>query len=150
MGSKKNPRLERNGVAAAQPAELFLLQYPQQLGLQRHQLAQVVGPQPPAGLDALAEHAGVAARHVHQRRVERPGRRVAGQKHRLDRRDPQALTQRCHRRQPTTVHVAVGEATGDDRVVGFAPDNCSVTIVDVEDGSFRLVERGAEAATRVL
>src|SRR5438105_3387767 len=48
------------------------------------------------------------------------------------------------------INVAVGEATGDDRVVGFAPDNCSVTIVDVEDGSFRLVERGAEAATRVL
>jgi len=48
------------------------------------------------------------------------------------------------------INVAVGEATGDDRVVAFAPDNCSVTIVDVEHGTLRLVERGAEAATRVL
>jgi broad specificity phosphatase PhoE len=48
------------------------------------------------------------------------------------------------------INVAVGEAIADDRVVGFAPDNCSVTVLDIEDGSFRLVERGAEAATRVL
>ena len=48
------------------------------------------------------------------------------------------------------INVAVGEAIADDRVVGFAPDNCSVTIVDIEHGTFRLVERGAEAATRVL
>jgi len=48
------------------------------------------------------------------------------------------------------INVAVGQATGDDRVVAFAPDNCSVTIVDVEHGTLRLVERGAEAATRVL
>jgi broad specificity phosphatase PhoE len=48
------------------------------------------------------------------------------------------------------INVAVGEAIGDDRVVTFAPDNCSITVLDIEDGSFRLVERGAEAATRVL
>src|SRR5256885_342371 len=48
------------------------------------------------------------------------------------------------------INVAVGEAIADDRVVGFAPDNCSVTLLDIENGSFRLVERGAEAATRVL
>jgi broad specificity phosphatase PhoE len=48
------------------------------------------------------------------------------------------------------INVAVGEAIGDDRVVTFAPDNCSVTTVDVEHGSLRLVERGAEASTRVL
>jgi broad specificity phosphatase PhoE len=48
------------------------------------------------------------------------------------------------------INVAVGRATGDDRVVAFAPDHCSVTIVEVADGMLRLVERGGEAATRVL
>lgn len=48
------------------------------------------------------------------------------------------------------INVAVGRATGDDRVVAFAPDHCSVTLVEVEDGALRLIERGAEAATRVL
>lgn len=48
------------------------------------------------------------------------------------------------------INVAAGRATGDDRVVAFAPDHCSVTIVEVADGVLRLVERGGEAATRVL
>jgi broad specificity phosphatase PhoE len=48
------------------------------------------------------------------------------------------------------INVAVGVAEGDDRVVGFAPDNCSVTVLDVEDGVLRLVRRGAERATQVL
>lgn len=48
------------------------------------------------------------------------------------------------------INVAVGEATGDDRVTVFSPDHCSVTVLDVVDGTLRLVERGAEAATRVL
>jgi broad specificity phosphatase PhoE len=48
------------------------------------------------------------------------------------------------------INVAVGFAEGDDRVVGFAPDNCSVTVLDVEDGRLRLVRRGAERATQVL
>ena len=48
------------------------------------------------------------------------------------------------------INVAVGHATGDDRVVSFAPNHCSVTVLEVEDGRFRLVERGGEAATRVL
>ena len=48
------------------------------------------------------------------------------------------------------INVAVGHATGDDRVVCFAPDHCSVTIVDVEGGALRLIERGGEAPTRVL
>ena len=48
------------------------------------------------------------------------------------------------------INVAVGEATGDDRVTAFSPDHCSVTVIDVADGTLRLVERGAEAATRVL
>ena len=48
------------------------------------------------------------------------------------------------------INVAVGIAEGDDRVIGFAPDNCSITVLDVEDGRLRLVRRGAEAATPVL
>jgi broad specificity phosphatase PhoE len=48
------------------------------------------------------------------------------------------------------INVAVGVAEGHDRVVGFAPDNCSVTVLDVEDGALRLVRRGAERATQVL
>jgi broad specificity phosphatase PhoE len=48
------------------------------------------------------------------------------------------------------INVAVLFAEGDDRVVGFAPDNCSVTVLDVEDGRLRLVRRGVERATQVL
>jgi len=48
------------------------------------------------------------------------------------------------------INVAVGFAEHDDRVVGFAPDNCSVTVLDVEDGRLRLVRRGVERATQVL
>ncbi|MBI4636390.1 MAG: histidine phosphatase family protein [Candidatus Rokubacteria bacterium] len=48
------------------------------------------------------------------------------------------------------INVAVGHATGDDRVLCFAPDHCSVTVIDVENGALTLVERGAEAATQVL
>ncbi len=48
------------------------------------------------------------------------------------------------------INVAVGEATGDDRVMPFSPDHCSVTVIDAVDSALRLVERGAEAATRVL
>ena len=48
------------------------------------------------------------------------------------------------------INAAVGIAEGDDRVIGFAPHNCSITVLDVEDGRLRLVRRGAEAATPVL
>jgi len=48
------------------------------------------------------------------------------------------------------INVALGHATGDDRVLCFAPDHCSVTIVDVDNGVLALVERGGEAATLVL
>jgi broad specificity phosphatase PhoE len=48
------------------------------------------------------------------------------------------------------INVAVGIAEGDDRVVSLAPDNCSVTVLDVEDGALRLVRRGAERGTQVL
>jgi broad specificity phosphatase PhoE len=47
------------------------------------------------------------------------------------------------------INVAVGAATGDPRVVSFRPDNCSRTVLDVEDDRLVLVERGAEAETEV-
>ena len=48
------------------------------------------------------------------------------------------------------INVALGHATGDARVLCFAPDHCSVTIIDAANGTLSLVERGAEAATQVL
>jgi broad specificity phosphatase PhoE len=48
------------------------------------------------------------------------------------------------------INVAVGAALGDDRVVVFSPDHCSITVLEVDTGALRLVERGAEAATSVL
>jgi broad specificity phosphatase PhoE len=48
------------------------------------------------------------------------------------------------------INVAVGQATDDDQVRVFSPDHCSVTIVSVDPGGLRLVERGAEAPTPVL
>jgi broad specificity phosphatase PhoE len=47
------------------------------------------------------------------------------------------------------INVAAGAAEGDDRVTPFRPDNCSVTILDVEHGALRLIERGHEAETKV-
>ena len=47
------------------------------------------------------------------------------------------------------INVAVGRALGDDRVVVFAPDHWSVTVLEIASGALRLVERGAEAETQV-
>ena len=47
------------------------------------------------------------------------------------------------------INVAAGAAERDDRVILFRPDNGSVTILDVEHGALRLVERGREAETKV-
>lgn len=44
------------------------------------------------------------------------------------------------------INVAAGAALGDDRVVVFSPDNCSVTILETDGEMLRLVEKGAEAA----
>jgi broad specificity phosphatase PhoE len=48
------------------------------------------------------------------------------------------------------INVAVGAALDDDRVVVFAPDNCSKTLLDVVRGRLLLVEKGTEAKTKVL
>lgn len=47
------------------------------------------------------------------------------------------------------INVAVGEATGDDRVVCFGPDNGSITIVESDGRSLSIVQLGDQAETRV-
>jgi len=47
------------------------------------------------------------------------------------------------------INVAVGSATGDDRVVSFRPDNGSITIFETDGQSLALLERGADATTHV-
>ena len=47
------------------------------------------------------------------------------------------------------INVGVGHALGDDRVVVFSPDNCSVTVLETDGRKLRLVERGHEATTQV-
>jgi broad specificity phosphatase PhoE len=43
------------------------------------------------------------------------------------------------------INVAAGFASGDDRVVAFSPDNCSVTVLENDRGTLRLIEKGREA-----
>ncbi|MEK7266207.1 MAG: histidine phosphatase family protein [Pseudomonadota bacterium] len=47
------------------------------------------------------------------------------------------------------INAAVGAATGDDAVIGFRPDNCSITVLDSDGASLTLVERGRESLTIV-
>lgn len=47
------------------------------------------------------------------------------------------------------INVAVGEATGQRRVVCFRPDNCSRTVLEVRDSTLQVVELGGEASTVV-
>jgi broad specificity phosphatase PhoE len=43
------------------------------------------------------------------------------------------------------INVLAGGATGDDRVVNFSPDNCSVTTFETDGAKLRLIEKGGEA-----
>lgn len=47
------------------------------------------------------------------------------------------------------INAVVGAATGDDRVVCFAPDNCSWTVFDIEGDKIDVVELGRQANTEV-
>ena len=47
------------------------------------------------------------------------------------------------------INVAVGEATGDRRVVSFAPDNCSITELVRDGGRLEVVALGQQASTQV-
>ena len=43
------------------------------------------------------------------------------------------------------INVVAGGATGDDRVVNFSPDNCSVATFESDGARLRLIEKGGEA-----
>ena len=47
------------------------------------------------------------------------------------------------------INAAVGVATGDDRLVCFSPDNCSVTTLESDGTSLRVVTLGRVATTEV-
>ena len=47
------------------------------------------------------------------------------------------------------INAAIGAAVGEDRFVVARLDNCSVTVIDVVDGTLRLVEIGREADTLI-
>jgi len=44
------------------------------------------------------------------------------------------------------INVIAGAALGDDRVVVFSPDNCSVTVFETDGAKLRLIEKGEEAS----
>jgi broad specificity phosphatase PhoE len=48
------------------------------------------------------------------------------------------------------INAALGTIAGDDQVISFRPDHTSTSVLAVESGVLILIERGAEAATRVL
>lgn len=47
------------------------------------------------------------------------------------------------------INAAAGFCMGEDALVVFRPDNCSVTTFEVDGGTLRLVELGREAETEV-
>ncbi|MBL8773424.1 MAG: histidine phosphatase family protein [Phenylobacterium sp.] len=48
------------------------------------------------------------------------------------------------------INAAVSRLLGVDQVLAFRPDHCSITVLETDGGTVRLVEKGAEAATQVL
>jgi broad specificity phosphatase PhoE len=48
------------------------------------------------------------------------------------------------------INAAVSKLTGVDQVLAFRPDHCSITVLETDGDTVRLVEKGAEAATGVL
>ncbi|MEY2568123.1 MAG: hypothetical protein QOE35_2652 [Actinomycetota bacterium] len=47
------------------------------------------------------------------------------------------------------INAAVAAATGDDRVVSFAPANCSHTVLEADKGTLRIVELGDQGLSVV-
>lgn len=47
------------------------------------------------------------------------------------------------------INTAVGAALGDEKVMLFRPDNCSVTVLETDGERLSLIERGHEAETVV-
>lgn len=48
------------------------------------------------------------------------------------------------------INAAVSKLLGVDEVLAFRPDHCSITVLETDGDTVRLVEKGAEAATSVL
>lgn len=48
------------------------------------------------------------------------------------------------------INAVVSKLTGVDQVLAFRPDHASITILETDGTSLRLVEKGREAATQVL
>lgn len=48
------------------------------------------------------------------------------------------------------INAAVGVATSDDRMICFEPDHCSCTVLEVADGTLRVVTLGKERETGIL
>jgi broad specificity phosphatase PhoE len=48
------------------------------------------------------------------------------------------------------INAAVSRLLGVEQVLAFRPDHCSITILETDGGTVRLVAKGAEAATGVL
>ena len=48
------------------------------------------------------------------------------------------------------INAAVSCVSGDDAVLSFRPDHCSISVFDITGGKVTMVERGREAATQVL
>ena len=47
------------------------------------------------------------------------------------------------------INAAVGAATGDDRMVCFTPDNCSITVLDSDGSTLTVASLGGQAVTKV-
>ena len=48
------------------------------------------------------------------------------------------------------INAAVGEATDDDRVIVFRPDNASITIIENHNQKLQLIKLGTQDETAVL
>jgi broad specificity phosphatase PhoE len=48
------------------------------------------------------------------------------------------------------INAVVGHALEDDRVTCFHPENCSCTVLDVQGSHWKIVELGAEGASRIF
>jgi broad specificity phosphatase PhoE len=48
------------------------------------------------------------------------------------------------------INAVISHLSGDDRVISFRPDHCSMTVLDIGDDGLTLVARGPEAQTGVL
>jgi broad specificity phosphatase PhoE len=48
------------------------------------------------------------------------------------------------------INAAVSKLTGVDQVLAFRPDHASITVLETDGETVRLLQKGAEAATQVL